>query len=543
MEWTIPKLGSDQPLTLPLGASDRLFVVGANGSGKSALIQHFVSTHDSTRIKRISAHRQTWLSSSRLNFTAESRRQFDENNRVYETRPDARWMDHNAEQRQSAVLFDLVAKENARARRIAGYIDKRNPVAAIDAAGEIASPFKQLNELLAFGTLTISLENSNDEEILARKGNSEPFSFAKMSDGERNAAIIAADVLTVRPGTVLLIDEPERHLHRSIIEPFLSALFACRDDCIFVISTHDLALPISNPEARILMIRSCEWKGDQDAVWDIEILAANSDLPDDLKLAILGARRKILFVEGTSSSLDISLYGALYPDVTTIPKGNCSDVQNAVRGLRSSRDLHYVDAFGIIDRDNLGQEKINQLAGEKVFPLDVHSVEALYYCSDAISVVARWQAESLGSDPNEMIRSVKTKSLTILSKDDVAERMAARRCEGQMRNAVMAQLPDWKSIRDDKVLSIDVDPAPYLEELKRFNKLVREENLDDLVARYPLRETQVFNVVAQELQCRTKKNYEQMVTARVRHNPELAQLLRQRINPLSTALENNWPDD
>ena len=35
--------------------------------------------------------------------------------------------------------------------------------------------------------------------------------------------ILAANVLTVDAGTVLLIDEPERHLHRSIIEPYPGA--------------------------------------------------------------------------------------------------------------------------------------------------------------------------------------------------------------------------------------------------------------------------------------------------------------------------------
>ena len=60
--------------------------------------------------------------------------------------------------------------------------------------------------------------------------------------------IIAAHVITADPGIVFLIDEPERHLHRSIIQPFLSALFNLRkDDCAFVIATHEIALPVENP--------------------------------------------------------------------------------------------------------------------------------------------------------------------------------------------------------------------------------------------------------------------------------------------------------
>ena len=54
---------------------------------------------------------------------------------------------------------------------------------------------------------------------------------------------MAATVLTVDPGTTLLIDEPERHLHRAIIAPFLSALFEQRQDCAFVVSTLELYLP------------------------------------------------------------------------------------------------------------------------------------------------------------------------------------------------------------------------------------------------------------------------------------------------------------
>lgn len=50
--------------------------------------------------------------------------------------------------------------------------------------------------------------------------------MAQLSNGERKAVLIAANALTVKEGTVLLIDEPERHLRRNIIEPFLSALVA-----------------------------------------------------------------------------------------------------------------------------------------------------------------------------------------------------------------------------------------------------------------------------------------------------------------------------
>ena len=399
MNWNIPQI-SGQHLPISIEDGDRFFIVGANGSGKSALIQHLVSSNRGKPIKRISAHRQTWFQSGSIDLTPQRRKEFDHQNPNLEVQDQARWRDDYAEWKQSVVLFDLIAKENSRARLVTLHVDSGNLKEAKKASTESSSPFAQLNELLALGTLAVTLENSNDEEILARhQDSSEPFSIAQMSDGERNAAIIAATVLTVDPGTVLLIDEPERHLHRSIIEPFLSALFAHRMDCPFVISTHEIALPVANPKARVLMVRSCRWKGDKASAWDVELLEPNNDLPEELKLDILGSRKRILFVEGNSNSLDLPLYNALFPDLSVIPKGSCIDVQKAVNGLRGSPNLHHVEAFGLIDRDGRDEETVKQLAEDGVFALDVYSVESLYYCSDAIAAVANRQAESLEATP------------------------------------------------------------------------------------------------------------------------------------------------
>ena len=443
MNWNIPQISGQLP-QITLEAGERLFIVGVNGSGKSALIQHLVSSNQGQKIKRISAHRQTWFQSGSIDLTPQRRKQFDLQSTPQEVQGQSRWRDDYAQQRQSAVLFDLIAKENTRARLITRHVDSGNMERAEKTSAESPSPFDQLNELLGIGTLAITLENANDEEILARhRDGSAPFSIAQMSDGERNAAIIAATVLTVDPGTVLLIDEPERHLHRSIIEPFLSALFERRKDCAFVVSTHEIALPVANPKARVLMVRSCKWSGDMATTWDAELLEPDIGLPEDLKRAILGSRKRILFVEGDSNSLDLPLYHALFPDISVVPKESCRDVQRSVSGLQGSQKLHHVEVFGLIDRDDRDEEVVKQLAEDGLFALDVCSVESLYYCSDAIDAVARRQAESLGSNADAMIKSATEKVLDVLNEEGLAERMAARRCERRVRDAILQRIPDW----------------------------------------------------------------------------------------------------
>ena len=76
MDWNIPQI-SGQPLQVVLGFGDRIFVVGANGAGKSALIQQFVSSNPNRKVRRISAHRQTWFNSGSIDLTPQNRREFD----------------------------------------------------------------------------------------------------------------------------------------------------------------------------------------------------------------------------------------------------------------------------------------------------------------------------------------------------------------------------------------------------------------------------------------------------------------------------------
>lgn len=533
----IPRISNDS-ITLPLTNGAQLFVVGPNGSGKSALMQRFASQNINGKFKLITAHRQTWFESAKNNLTPETRQKSEMNRQTYTSQPSARWTDSHSGRDWSSILFDLDAKENAIDKSIAEYVRNQETSKAEKIAAEISLPFDQMNELLALGRLPVTLERAEDGNILARHPQGHPFTIVQMSDGERNAVIIAGHVITAKPGTVFLIDEPERHLHRAITQPFLSALFDLRrEDCAFIISTHEMDLPIANPGARVLMLRSCQWGSSQCVGWDAEILEADSRLPEDLKRAILGSRKRILFVEGRSDSLDFSLYTVLFRDLLVFSKGSCEDVQKAVFGLRESQEIHDIEAFGLIDRDNRTSENINELAEKGVFALEAYSVEALYYCSEAIAAVAHRQAESLGDNPSELIKSAKQKVFDILKNH--AERMAARMCERQIQKLALSKIPDWQSIMDNptQTICVPIDSQLYFKELNHFNKLVDEENLNQLVARYPLHKSCTFTTIATTLGCRDKSDYERMVLVQIQRDNELAGKFKKRIGPLATVLD------
>ena len=380
----------------------------------------------------------------------------------------------------------------------------------------------------------LKLEYPDDGSIVAKREGGATYDIAQMSDGERSAMIIAAQVITAEPGSVFLIDEPERHLHRSIIEPFLTALFDLRrEDCTFVISTHEVMLPVANPDAKVLMLRSCQWNGDQCVAWDADVLEPDSELPEELRVALLGGRSKILFVEGISTSLDRSFYSALIPEVSVVSQGNCAEVEKAVQGLRECLHLHHAEAFGLIDRDSRGTEKVVDLVRKGVFAIDVYSVEGFYYCSEAIAAVARRQAGSRGGKALELADAAKKGAIEILKTKGIAETMAAHRCASHLHELVLCELPDAKSIKEkqtwERVYSIE---RIYCDELKRYSQSVEDGNLDDLVARYPLRKTGVFNEIAKALKCPDRREYERMVIERIHDDETFRNHLNERLRPL-----------
>ena len=144
-------------------------MVGPNGSGKSAFLQ-YLATQSGGVIKRIAAHRQTWFESGGIDMTPASRLDFESNRSRYERHATSRWRDDNGRQSLSAVLFDLVAKENTRARAIAEHADRSDGDGAVSEAERSESPFAALNNLLKLGLITVCLHNSNDTEITARHG-------------------------------------------------------------------------------------------------------------------------------------------------------------------------------------------------------------------------------------------------------------------------------------------------------------------------------------------------------------------------------------
>ena len=209
---------------LRLDTGDIIFVLGANGSGKSSLMFTFNQQHRG-QTKRIAAHRQTWIQSDALDLTPSAKVQAERHIFNQDHQEQSRYRDDYAAQRTSMTIYELVDAENVRARAMAAAYDAGDMTQLAARAREQA-PIAILNDLLRESNLPIQITIRANERVMARRDHGPEYSAAELSDGERNALLIAGDVLTAPPDTLLLIDEPERHLHRSIISPLLGVCAA-----------------------------------------------------------------------------------------------------------------------------------------------------------------------------------------------------------------------------------------------------------------------------------------------------------------------------
>ena len=482
-----------------------MFLLGANGTGKSSLMHHFYRAY-ATSALRITAHRQTWFASNSIDLTPQGRQQADKQLQIFDSNPQSRWKDDTRYSRASMALFDLVDAENARARKIAS-VAKNRDFCRVEELCQTDAPIDVINQLLSLSNIPVIISIEENGNVVARKNCGSPYSIAELSDGERNAILIAANVLTAKPGTLLLIDEPERHLHRSIISPLLSLLFANRPDCAFIVSTHEVMLPVDNRSAKTLLIRGCTYSGSSVTAWDVDLVSAASEIDDDLKRDILGARRKILFVEGKQQSLDKPLYSLIFPDVSVIAKGPCRDVQHAVRSIRDGDQLVWLEAFGLIDNDQRSATEVEELEDHGVYALPAYSVESVYYHPEIQRRVAERHAGTTGDDPEAGIAAARAAALKAICPH--IQRLAERAAERRVREAYFAQIPGKEQISAARQVYVSIDvPTIVQEQDRRLRDAHAAHDLETIIAHYPVRETPALDEIARKLGFTGRQQYE-----------------------------------
>jgi hypothetical protein len=200
----------------------------------------------------------------------------------------------------------------------------------------------------------------------------EEYNARELSDGERVLFYLLGQALLAPHGSVVVVDEPELHVNRAVLQALWDAIESERRDCCFVYVTHDLEMAASRRGAIRYAVNGYRHR---DGRWDIEPIPADIELPEDLVAKIVGSRVPILFVEGTLGSLDTLLYRHAYRGFTVHGAGACEDVIRTVQSFRRHGFLHRIGCAGLIDADDRDAAAVTSLRERNIHVLPVAEIE------------------------------------------------------------------------------------------------------------------------------------------------------------------------
>ncbi len=445
---------------------------------------------------------------------------------------ESRYLDHADGQRADVVLYDILAKRNhENAQRVEMFETGASPEAV---AAEFGPPLlKRLNAIFQQADLAIELKLTSAQMLNAvnDRGKSE-YPIFQMSDGEKSALLLAAEVLTTAQGSVCIIDEPERHLHRSISAALVKAVIADRPDCHFIVMTHDLDLAASMDDGngQVFLLTGCTWTGGAADGWELLPVDPAAGMPESARTAILGGRRELLFIEGEKGSLDERLYELLFPGWTLLPAGSCDQVIRAVAGLRASSSHHWLTVSGIVDGDGRTDEEKSSLRTRGILALPVSEVENLLYSAAVINAVAARQAESMGKAAQTLIDQARSAALAALGEPGVPERLATDLALAVLRRRFLEQLPT--SVDRNGAPATVTLSSPYPAIQSKITEFLAAGDLDGLVRLVPVRDTRLRGQVAKALLFQNVAHYEAAARARIQQDFVLADEVRLLVGPL-----------
>jgi len=355
---TLPRRGAaDQTVT----TNRNLLFVGANGSGKTRLGTWLdMNSPDPSRVFRISAQKSLTMPDTTTPISIDLAEQDlvfghptggQNKNHRWQSKPATFFL--NDFQKLMVFLFSDETEENTKFKVAQRQSDVKlePPLTRMDKVKQAWEKILPHRELIV-GGLRIQTQVRGDSSKI--------YNSSEMSDGERVIFYLIGQCLAAPTDGIVIIDEPELHIHKSVQAPLWAEIERLRPDCLFVYLTHDVDFAVAQEGAQRIWLKSFDGSS-----WDWELIEDSDDLPDDLLIEVLGSRKPVVFVEGLNGSHDVSLYREMLTGFLVIPRGGCDQVIQAVRALRSNNQLHHLQVYGLVDRDRRTSAEVRSATGRQ----------------------------------------------------------------------------------------------------------------------------------------------------------------------------------
>ena len=369
----------------------------------------------------------------------------------------------------SALIAERLEKRN----EYCSNVEEGSTVHRADFSSTIDEVIRIWNSLIEHRTLVCD----NSCNLIIRYDDKE-YPAYRMSDGEREIFYIVGRVLLAKESSLIVIDEPELHLHKAILNKLWDMLERIRKDCMFIYLTHDVEFAASRVAKKCWLKSYTRFLGEH---WEIEPIHESS-IPEELLLKLIGSRKKILFCEGKKGSLDSQIFEVLFPEYTVTSLQSCKDVINFTRAFNKIPNK-YVEAYGIIDRDFRTEEQLNTLSGDNVYSYDVSEVENLFMIKEFIIGFAKYKKENCDFD------NIQTKVIESLNRNKeqqastyLSQQINYKLKEGEhLRNGKNKN--EVKELLEHLLSNIDID-GWYNERILKINKIINANDYQEAIKIY-----------------------------------------------------------
>ncbi|MBQ9000730.1 MAG: DUF4435 domain-containing protein [Eggerthellaceae bacterium] len=388
--------GNDKPLPI----TSPIILIGANGAGKTRMCAWIESNNKDLHIQRITAQKSlafpeqfhpTDQKTARDNFK-NARNDDDSSGGLLTWNYLDKWggQPNTHELDDFAAMVAYIATDTA-----TKSIEYRSEHLAGNAIFSNTTIFERIKEIWeqVITDKTLSMEADH----LSVKIDTDDYNCSEMSVGERNIFYLIAQTICADKNSLLIIDEPENHLHRSILLRLWDALENARPDCVFLYATHDLEFVSNKQDAQVIWVKSMPSTDE----WEYEILQRDTGapLPDALLFEVLGSRKAVILVEGGNDSWDRMVYQMLFPDSNVIPVGSCAQVIQYTKALRKNDLLvKHIKVSGVIDRDCRSDDQVSKLANDGITCISVAEIENMFLLPSVLRLALSEQSIEDGND-------------------------------------------------------------------------------------------------------------------------------------------------
>ena len=479
---------------LTLEAGKTTIIIGANGSGKTRLAV-YLEEQLGEKAHRIAAHRALSLNPNVDKIPEAKARQYlsygiSMNGISITDRKYYRWDNKaptillNDFDRLLQYLFaqqnNLAVENNQKINHGEKITNSKTKLDILQEVWERLLPLKKLHI------------TADDIRVSSIGIESADYSASEMSDGERAVFYILGQVLSANEDSILIFDEPELHIHKSIISNLWDEIEKLRPDCSFLMITHDIEFAATRV-AKKYVIRNYY----SDPAWDISEIP-DSELDEQTITLILGSRKPILFVEGEKTSLDMETYRLCYPEWTVIPKGACKDVIQAVSSLRKlNKDMPILNikCAGIVDRDTRDSSQIHELEEQGIKVLLCSEIENIFSLSSVVHEVLKIEGFN-GNELNNKKEQFKGRLLDYIKNDlsdDKLEKFVVkrihRRIDNYLKNIDLSNTQNSKEMKgkltSEMVALTDSKINEWISEMKdEIQECINNQDIDRLLYIY-----------------------------------------------------------